>query len=406
MRSLEVGSAAFAVAGPLCGRRAGGAPEAGRKGMKGAKRDAAQPAGRGRAGLQVSALDAAQCFDFEGRLQEQALQENQLKIGFVGFGKFGQFLAKRFSEQGHQIVAMSRSPHFSEAEELGVEFCIDGHDFCESHPDVVVLSTSIISLESVLESLPLQRLKRSTLMVDVLSVKEFPKRLLLRKLPPELDIMCTHPMFGPDSGRESWEGLNFMFDRVRIGECPERQRRSERFLQIFESEGCNMVEMSCEEHDRKAASTQFITHTVGRVLGTMDLERTNLDTKGYQSLVDLVDNTAHDSFDLYYGLFMYNQNATSELDRLERAFQDVKRQLFDQLHGVLREELFQLRNNVVQSPRRGEGGFAPPGERPLGAKLGSSNGHSFNGNGTVNGNGYGDGARSSGGALEEGAVRD
>jgi arogenate dehydrogenase (NADP+) len=55
----------------------------------------------------------------------------------------------------------------------------------------------------VLGALPVQRLKRSTLFVDVLSVKEFPKRLLLRTLPPEVDILCTHPMFGPDSG-EAW----------------------------------------------------------------------------------------------------------------------------------------------------------------------------------------------------------
>ena len=54
--------------------------------------------------------------------------------------------------------------------------------------------------QQVLAGLPVQRLKRSTLFVDVLSVKEFPKRLLLRALPPEVDVLCTHPMFGPDSG--------------------------------------------------------------------------------------------------------------------------------------------------------------------------------------------------------------
>ena len=67
-----------------------------------------------------------------------------------------------------------------------------------------------------------------------------------------------------------------------------------------------MVEMSCEDHDRIAASTQFMTHTVGRILGSMDLASTAIDTKGFQSLLSLVDNTTHDSFDLYYGLFMYN----------------------------------------------------------------------------------------------------
>ena len=78
-------------------------------------------------------------------------------------------------------------------------------------------------------------------------------------------------------------------------------------LQFFANEGCTMVEMACEEHDRHAASTQFITHTVGRMLGAMDLQPTVIDTKGFQSLLSLVDNTAHDSFELYYGLFMYNQ---------------------------------------------------------------------------------------------------
>lgn len=74
-----------------------------------------------------------------------------------------------------------------------------------------------------------------------------------------------------------------------------------------------MVEMSCEEHDRHAASTQFITHTVGRVLGNMNPSSTPIDTRGYQSLLALVDNTTHDSFELYYGLFMYNPVRHSQL---------------------------------------------------------------------------------------------
>ena len=71
-----------------------------------------------------------------------------------------------------------------------------------------------------------------------------------------------------------------------------------------------MVEMTCEEHDRQAASTQFITHTVGRVLGAMDVRPTDINTKGFDALLNLVENTSHDSFDLYYGLFLYNANAT------------------------------------------------------------------------------------------------
>lgn len=56
----------------------------------------------------------------------------------------------------------------------------DVNDFCEDHPDVVILSCSILSCQKLLQSLPLQRLRRSTLFADVLSVKVFPKALLLQ----------------------------------------------------------------------------------------------------------------------------------------------------------------------------------------------------------------------------------
>ena len=71
----------------------------------------------------------------------------------------------------------------------------------------------------------------------------------------------------------------------------------------------------------------------------MNLTRTDIDTKGYESLMSLVENTTNDSFDLYYGLFLYNPNATQELERLEQAFDQVKRRLFQQLHDKLRENL-------------------------------------------------------------------
>lgn len=162
-------------------------------------------------------------------------------------------------------------------------------------------------MEKVLDSFPVQRLRRSTLLVDVLSVKVFPKVLMLNRLPPTVDILCLHPMFGPESGKGSWNGLPLVYDKVRIGTDPNRERRCAAFLAAFESEGCRMVEMTCEEHDKLAASSQFITHTVGRMLGRMILPDTPINTKGYESLLSLVNNTNKDSFDLYYGLFMYNE---------------------------------------------------------------------------------------------------
>jgi arogenate dehydrogenase (NADP+) len=244
---------------------------------------------------------------------------------------------------GHRVMATSRGDYGELAESMGVEFYKNMDDFCEEHPEVVILVTSILSTETVLSKLPLMRLRRSTLIVDVLSVKVYPKQLLLERLDPGFDILCTHPMFGPSSGKASWEGLNLQYETVRINENDpggKRARRVEKFLQFFADEGCNMVEMSCEDHDYTAASTQFVTHTVGRMLGSMKLKSTPINTKGYDALLNLVDNTIADSFDLYYGLFLYNQNATDELTRLEKSLQTVKKTLFTELHDIARAEMF------------------------------------------------------------------
>ncbi|KAL3331867.1 hypothetical protein AABB24_032472 [Solanum stoloniferum] len=295
---------------------------------------------RGRRRLSIKAIDAAQPYDYEALVSNQYAQSGRLKIGIVGFGNFGQFLAKSFVSKGHLVLAHSRTDYSQIANSLGVSFFQDPHDLCEQHPDVIVLCTSIISTETVLRSLPIQRLKRNTLFVDVLSVKEFPKNIFLQVLPTHFDILCTHPMFGPESGKDSWKDLIFMFDKVRIGEGRSRTARVDKFLDIFEKEGCRMVPMSCAEHDKHAAGSQFITHTMGRVLEKLGLETTPINTKGYETLLNLVDNTSSDSFDLYYGLFMYNKNAMEELERLDLAFEALKKELFGHLHDLLRKQLF------------------------------------------------------------------
>ncbi|URE01818.1 Arogenate dehydrogenase [Musa troglodytarum] len=228
-------------------------------------------------------MDAAQVFDRESGASDEPDQRARLKIAIVGFGNFGQYLARTFAAQGHAVIGHSRSDHSAAARSLGAAFFRDPHDLCEQHPDVVVLCTSILSTEAVLRSLPLQRLRRSTLFVDVLSVKEFPRNLLLQLLPPEFDILCTHPMFGPESGKHGWSGLPFVYDNVRIGDSEDRANRCRRFLDIFAREGCRMVEMSCTEHDENAAEIQFLTHTVGRLLAKLDLKPTPINTKGYKT---------------------------------------------------------------------------------------------------------------------------
>lgn len=63
------------------------------------------------------------------------------------------------------------------------------------------------------------------------------------------------------------------------------------------------------------------------MLNELNVETTPINTAGYESLLGVVDTTTKDSFDLFYGLYKYNPNARSELNKLEEALKNIRAQL-------------------------------------------------------------------------------
>ena len=211
---------------------------------------------------------------------------------------------------------------------------------------------------------------------------EHPRRVMIEHLPPECDILCTHPMFGPDSGKNGWQNLNFVYEKTRIDQMvldpssrPEFTEsfvnmtgsvhsihedseahvegvdRIERFLSIWEEEGCRMVPMSCAEHDSYAANSQFITHLMGRILGNQGLSPTPIDTKGFESVLKLVGSTTADSFDLFYGLYKYNLNSMNTIIQLQSAMAEVvtklKEKEAEEQEDLEKEEASSQKDSIV-----------------------------------------------------------
>lgn len=136
-------------------------------------------------------------------MSSSSSSKKSLKIGIIGFGPFAQFLVKTMIKQGHSITATSRSDYTDICSHLGISFfryltfidtyvyylCNeinanewnrDTNEFLESKNEVIVVCTSILSLSQVMKSLPFNCLKHPTLFVDVLSVKEYPRDVMLQ----------------------------------------------------------------------------------------------------------------------------------------------------------------------------------------------------------------------------------
>lgn len=250
-----------------------------------------------------------------------------LNIGIIGFGTYGQRLAKRFTND-HKVSCIDQVDKSADAQKLGVDYfaSFDMANFLKDK-DVIVLAVPMMDFEDVVLSLPTDRL-RGKLVVEVCPLSAHPKAVLLKNLGPEIDILSSHPMLGASAQDElysapTWENRPMVYEKVRVSDI----RRCESFLNIFSEARCEMVEMTAEQHDESTADAEFVTHLTGRLLNRELLPATPVTTKEYAALCDVADMTAGDSFDLFFGMFKFNDRAKEHLNKMRDNLAKVERQL-------------------------------------------------------------------------------
>lgn len=219
---------------------------------------------------------------------------------------------------------------------MGVDFYphFDTYNFL-SGLDVVILAVPLVDFEDAVESLPQDRL-RGKLIVDVCPLNSHPKEILLRAFDdlPDIDILCSNPMFGPVNGLDTelspdsslqnmWDSRPMVYEKVRISDV----QRCDLFLKIFQDARCQMLEMSAEQHDSSTADAEFVTHLVGRLLDQKLLPPTPVMSKEYAALRDVAELTSGDSFDMFFGMYKYNERAKGHLATMRDSLAQVERQL-------------------------------------------------------------------------------
>ncbi len=239
-----------------------------------------------------------------------------MKIGVYGLGRFGTFWAELLAEH-FEVIAYNRTPR--ESIPNGIRLCMKEELY---QVDVLFLCVAISSVKDVLEDIA-GKLKDGCTVLDTCSVKVYPARLMESILPERISCIATHPMFGPDSGRNGIEGLPIVYAPLR---CPDAAASFwySAFSDLFKM---NVIEMSPEEHDREAAFTQGITHFIGRVLGELSLLPSEIGTAGYKSLLEIVEQTCNDPMQLFYDLQRYNPFTHEMHLKLKESIDDVMRRL-------------------------------------------------------------------------------
>ena len=237
-------------------------------------------------------------------------------LGVVGFGQFGQLAVRTLKDHFEVLVADKAPEAAARAAAAGVAF---GSLADAAARDVVVVAVPVAAMRAVFAELA-PHLKAGALVVDVGSVKMLPVRLMSDILPAHVDLVATHPLFGPQSARDGLPGL-------RLVVCPVRGDRHDCVAEFGRSLGLTVTVTTPEEHDQEMAYVQALTHLIGRSLVNLKIPDEQLKTASYQHLLELCSLIGADTFELFTAIQTQNPFAAE----VAESFVAEARSLLDQV---------------------------------------------------------------------------
>ncbi|MBB4210261.1 prephenate dehydrogenase [Rhodothalassium salexigens DSM 2132] len=234
-------------------------------------------------------------------------------LGIVGAGAFGRFMARHLVPHFDLVLADPRADLDAIAGRLGARA---GTLDEAAAAGITILAVPVQAIGEVAHALA-TRLPAGALVLDVGSVKVKPARLLAEALPETVDIVCTHPLFGPQSAADTIAGR-------KITLCPVRGDRADGVARFCgDVLGLKVIEATPADHDRELAYVQGVTHLIGKTLLTMALDDFDQTTVSYDLLRRAVGYIADDSADLFRAIELENPFAPEA----RRAFFDAVRQV-------------------------------------------------------------------------------
>ncbi|ABY32381.1 prephenate dehydrogenase/arogenate dehydrogenase family protein [Methylorubrum extorquens] len=228
-------------------------------------------------------------------------------VGLVGFGAFGRLIARHLAPHARLTIHDPYLPAGMVAAQAGPEAVAADLRHVAACP-VVILATPVARLGEAVRALA-PHLRPGTLVVDVGSVKAGPAAILVAGLPADVEILATHPLFGPQSAGDGIRGL-------KIAVCPIRGRgafRAAAFLR--RGLGLDVILTTPEAHDRAMASVQGLTHLIAKVLVAMEPLPTRMTTRSFDLLMQAVGMVRDDAPDVFHAIERANPHAAQVRQR-------------------------------------------------------------------------------------------
>jgi prephenate dehydrogenase len=235
-------------------------------------------------------------------------------VGLIGLGRFGRMT--------YHYLRRDKVLHVYDADARKVQDLPEASSWEDTLScDLLVLSVPISAMPSLCKSMS-PFLRPGQVVLDTCSVKLLPTRAMLEALPPEVQIVGTHPLFGPDSGKDGIAGMKIALSPVRVD--PQIYARIRRYLEALR---LVVIEVTPEEHDRQIAETQAVFHLIAQAIKRLGWGGQAVSTPGPEIFYRLVRTVQNDTDQLFLDLERQNPHASRCRRRLIETIIDLDREL-------------------------------------------------------------------------------
>jgi len=257
-----------------------------------------------------------------------------VKITVIGGTRgLGNWIASFMKKKGFDVTITGRNKTAGEtvSKKMGVKYAEHNME-AASEADVVVVSVPIAATVETIREIA-SSLKKGTLLVDVTSVKEKPSRVMAECAPEGVEVLPTHPMFGPRI--RSLDGQVVVLTPLNKGEWYPK------VLNFLKSENARILVTTPENHDQMMSIVQGLTH-FAYICVASTIERLQIDVKEsrkfaspvYSLMLDMIARIVAQNPYLCYSIQTHN----SYIKRTHEAFLKTVVELKDMVSACQEKE--------------------------------------------------------------------
>ncbi|MGZ7209167.1 MAG: prephenate dehydrogenase [Methanobacterium sp.] len=250
-----------------------------------------------------------------------------MRIAVVGGTRgLGRWIAEFLSDRDFDVIITGRDEITGTkvSRKLGVEYTSSNEEVV-STADVVIISVPISALPEVITEIS-PYFKNGSLIMDVTSVKEKPSQIMHEHVGEGVEIIPTHPLFGPRI--RSLDGQVVVLTPLKEGKWFDK------VFKFLEKENARVIVTTPQNHDKMMSIVQGLTHFAYIGIAST-IERLNIDVKEsrkfaspvYGLMVDMIARIVAQNPHLYYSI----QTENKYVEETHETFISVYRELNDMI---------------------------------------------------------------------------